>query len=102
MNEILNSLWFDSTLISIVVMAAIAMYIWLNYGRIAGDSRGFFLCLVAYKIAVCFEELCAYIGSYGISPDCFTTRGLIIRLAGRAVEIIVAAFIFRYLITRQR
>lgn len=102
MNEILNSLWFTSTVISVVVMAGIAMYIWLNYGRVAGDSRGFFLCLVAYKIAVCFEELCAYIGSYGISPDCFTTRGLIIRLAGRAVEIIVAAFIFRYLITRRR
>lgn len=102
MNEVLSSLWFTSTIISIVVMAGIAFYIWVNYAQAPSGSKGFFVCLVAYKSAVCFEQLCAYIGSYGVSGECFTEWGLVVRLVGRAVEITVTALIFRYFVTMRK
>lgn len=82
-------------------MCGIAMYLWYAYAGRA-ETRGFFMCLVGLKVAVCFEEICACVGTYGISPDCFTVGGLIIRLTGRAAELLVAVIIFKYFISRQR
>lgn len=101
MKEILSNLWFAATLMSVCAMGGIALYLWYAYaGR--PETRGFFLCLVGLKATICFEEICACIGTYGVSPECFTTYGLIIRLLGRLAEFIVAIIIFRYFISRQR
>lgn len=102
MNTLLLSLWFTTTAISVTAMTVIAFYIWINYARVQSDAKGFFVCLVLYKAAACLEQICAYAGLYGVSPNCFTAKGLAIRLLGRLVEVVVALGTIRYLIMRQK